>query len=85
VGLARGFSEEHYQGVEEIIREEFEGTCGDVVAEPDLSGSGKESPEERSEYVRRRVKEGQEDDHPQMGVYFCLKIPSSTILIRESS
>ena len=37
-GLAGGLSEEHDQGIEEVVREELQGACGDVVAEADLGG-----------------------------------------------
>ena len=73
MGSAGGFSEKHDQGIEEVIREDFGGAWGDVVTEPDLGGSWEESPEEHSEYVRRRVKEGQEHDHPEMGVHLWLE------------
>ena len=39
-GLAGGLSEEHDQGIEEVVREELQGACGDGVAEADLGGSG---------------------------------------------
>jgi hypothetical protein len=32
----QGFAEQHDQGVQEVIREDLQGTMGDVVAEPDL-------------------------------------------------
>ena len=42
-GLAGGLSEQHDQGIEEIIREELQGACGDVISEADLGGSGEVS------------------------------------------